>query len=203
VRFLPAGPSALLVEVDGLDQVVALTAAIERQRRAGWGPTLREVVPGATTVLLDGVADPGQVAAEIAAWSLPAAEAGSGTVVEIPCRYGGPDLADVARHWGVGEDEVVSIHASITHRVAFCGFAPGFAYLAGLGEDRRVPRRATPRSAVPAGSVALAGSYSGIYPRSSPGGWQLVGRTDVVLWDLERDPPALLVPGTTVRFLAT
>lgn len=102
---------------------------------------------------------------------------------------------------GVAPGEVGRIHAAAGYRVAFCGFAPGFGYLTGLPERYAVPRRATPRTAVPAGSVALAGPYTGVYPRSSPGGWRLVGTTDAVLWDPEREPPALLSPGLRVRFV--
>lgn len=203
MRFLPAGPSALLVEVDDLDAVFSLMAEIERRRREGWGEGLVDVVPGATTVLLDGVDRPKRLALEIARWSLPHLGPGDEGEVEVRCRYGGPDLADVAARWGVSEDEAVAIHTSLTHRVAFCGFAPGFAYIAGLGDRWRVPRRPSARPVVPSGSVALAGTYTGIYPRSSPGGWQLIGRTETVLWDEERQPPALLAPGMTVRFLAT
>jgi KipI family sensor histidine kinase inhibitor len=122
--------------------------------------------------------------------------------VEISCRYHGPDLADVAKHWGVAEAEVVEIHTSLSHRVAFCGFAPGFAYIDGLGERWQAPRRAAPRATLRAGSVGLAGTYTGIYPRPSPGGWQIIGYTDATLWDPGRDPPALLAPGTAVRFVA-
>lgn len=203
MRFLPAGPSALLVEVGGLDEVFALMAEIERRRRAGWGESLIDVVPGAMTVLLDGVEHPQRLAHEMAGWSLPSPVLGEEGEVEVHCRYGGPDLAEVAAHWDVSEEEVVRIHTSLTHRVAFCGFAPGFAYIAGLGERLAVPRRPSARPAVPAGSVALAGTYTGIYPRSSPGGWQLIGTTDGVLWDAERQPPALLAPGMSVRFVAS
>jgi KipI family sensor histidine kinase inhibitor len=192
----------MLVELDDRDEVFSLTAEIERRRRDGWGPTLVDVVPGATTVLLDGIVLHERVAAEIAGWSLPPVNAGSATLVEISCHYHGPDLAAVARHWGVTESELVEIHTSLTHRVAFCGFAPGFAYIDGLGERWQVPRRPSPRPVVPAGSVGLAGTYTGIYPRSSPGGWQLIGHTDAALWDPRREPPTLLAPRATVRFLA-
>ncbi|NNM48128.1 5-oxoprolinase subunit PxpB [Knoellia sp. DB2414S] len=122
--------------------------------------------------------------------------------VDVPVVYDGPDLAEVAAATGLTEAEVVAAHTGTPWRVAFGGFAPGFAYLVG-GDDRlEVPRRATPRTSVPAGSVGLAGEFSGIYPRSSPGGWQLVGHTDLVLFDVDRDPPALLRPGWTVRFRA-
>ncbi len=117
-------------------------------------------------------------------------------------RYDGPDLADVAALWGVPEREVARIHAATEFRVAFCGFAPGFGYLTGLPARYDVPRRATPRTAVHAGAVGLAGPYTGVYPRASPGGWQLIGTTDAVLWDTARELTALLSPGTRVRFVA-
>ena len=120
--------------------------------------------------------------------------------------YDGADLADVARLWGVTEAEVVARHTGTEFRVAFCGFAPGFPYLLAAedlpGGDGRVPRRASPRPAVPAGSVGLADRWCGIYPTASPGGWQLLGRTDLTLFDPAREPPALLPPGTRVRFVA-
>jgi len=122
-------------------------------------------------------------------------------VLEIPVRYDGPDLAEVAARTGLTTAEVVTAHTATDWQVAFGGFAPGFAYLVGGDRRLRVPRRPEPRTAVPAGAVGLAGEYSAVYPRSSPGGWQLVGRTDVPVWDVERDPPALLQPGTLVRFV--
>jgi KipI family sensor histidine kinase inhibitor len=203
LRFLSAGPSAVLVELNDLDEVFSLTAEIDRRRRHGWGDGLVDVVPGATTVLLDGVADPDGVAAEVAGWSVPPLDGSPLAKVEIPCRYDGPDLGDVARHWGVAEGDVVDIHTSLPHRVAFCGFAPGFAYIDGLGKRWQLPRRPAPRPTVPAGSVALGGAFTGIYPRPSPGGWQIIGHTDVPLWDPARHPPALLLPGTAVHFLAS
>lgn len=101
---------------------------------------------------------------------------------------------------GVAPEEVADIVGGTVFRVAFCGFAPGFGYLTGLPERFHLPRRATPRTAVPAGSLALAGEYAGVYPRSSPGGWQLIGSTDAVLWDPQREPAALFAPGVRVRF---
>jgi KipI family sensor histidine kinase inhibitor len=188
--------------VEDLDAVAALHAEIGRRRADGWAPDLTDVVPAARTVLLDGVDDPAAVAHDIRSWS-PAPVAGAeGPVIQISCVYDGPDQADVARHWGVPVSEVARVHASLLYQVAFCGFAPGFAYLAGIGPERAVPRRPRPRTAVPAGSVAVAGPYTGIYPRSSPGGWNLIGRTDAVLWDATRDAPALLSPGHRVRFVA-
>jgi KipI family sensor histidine kinase inhibitor len=202
VRTLPAGPHALLVEVDDLDAAQSLQAEIGRRRAAGWAPELHDVVPGARTVLLDGLHDPIAVAAELATWTVPPVDTDAGPLVEIPCRYDGPDLEEVASQWGVAPGEVGPIHSAGAYIVAFCGFGPGFAYLAGLPDDRAVARRSSPRPAVPAGSVALAGAFCGIYPRPSPGGWQLIGTTDVVLWDARRTPAATLTPGTRVRFVS-
>jgi len=123
--------------------------------------------------------------------------------VDLPVVYDGVDLRDVAALTGLDEDEVVRRHSGSEFIVRFCGFAPGFAYLDGLDPSLHVPRQATPRAAVPAGSVAIAGEFAGVYPRRSPGGWQLLGRTEVALWDVAASPPALLTPGTTVRFVPT
>lgn len=202
MRTLPAGPHALLVEVDDLAAARALHAEIERRRVAGWAPELSDVVPGARTVLIDGLDDPAAAAAELATWTIPPVPTEAGPLVEIPCIYDGPDLEAVAQQWDVTPGEVAAIHSALTYTVAFCGFGPGFAYLAGLPLDRTVARRPSPRPAVPAGSVALAGPYTGIYPRPSPGGWQLIGRTDAILWDEHRTPAATLTPGTRVRFVA-
>ncbi|MEV8552838.1 allophanate hydrolase subunit 1 [Streptomyces glaucescens] len=200
MRVLPVGDTALLVEVASGEEAQALHAELVRRRAEG-SLTVREIVPAARTVLLDGLADPGGVAAGLRAAEVPPAPPQPETVVRIPVRYDGPDLADVAAHWGVSPHDVARIHAGTEFRVAFCGFAPGFGYLTGLPPRYHVPRRATPRTAVPAGAVALAGPYTGVYPRSSPGGWQLIGRTDAVLWDHTRVPAALLAPGTRVRFV--
>lgn len=200
IRVLPVGDDALLVEVASGAEAEALHAELLRRRAAGLLGA-REIVPAARTVLLDGLTDPDRLAAELAASVVPPAPPRVQDVVEIPMRYDGPDLAEVAAHWGVAEQEVARIHAAAEFRVAFCGFAPGFGYLTGLPGRYDVPRRATPRTAVPAGSVALAGPYTGVYPRSSPGGWQLIGTTEAVLWDHARVPAALLSPGTRVRFV--
>ncbi len=121
--------------------------------------------------------------------------------VELRVSYDGPDLESVARHTGLDVEQVVRLHRDCEFVVAFCGFAPGFAYLSGLPEELHVPRLDEPRSKVPTGSVGLAGAFTGVYPRSSPGGWQLIARTEERLWDVGREPPALLVPGTRVRFV--
>ncbi len=200
VRVLPVGDDALLVELASGAEAEALHAELLRRRAAGL-LSAREIVPAARTVLLDGLTDPGRVASELAAADVPPAPPRADAAVEIPIRYDGPDLAEVAALWGVPEEEAARIHAAAEFRVAFCGFAPGFGYLTGLPPRYDVPRRATPRTAVPAGSVALAGPYTGVYPRASPGGWQLIGSTEAVLWDHTRVPAALLSPGTRVRFV--
>lgn len=200
MRTLPVGDHALLVEVSSGEQAQALHAELVRRRAEG-SLAVREIVPAARTVLLDGLADPARLAAELTAAEVPPAPPRAGEAVELRVRYDGPDLADVAAQWGVSPREVARIHAGTEFTVAFCGFAPGFGYLTGLPARYDVPRRDTPRTQVPAGSVALAGPYTGVYPRSSPGGWQLIGTTDAVLWDHARVPAALLSPGTRVRFV--
>ncbi|KUN20975.1 allophanate hydrolase [Streptomyces antibioticus] len=200
MRALPVGDAALLVEVSSGEEAQALHAELLRRRAEG-SLSVREIVPAARTVLLDGLTDPARLAAELSVADIPPAPPRARAVVELPVRYDGPDLADVAAHWGVAPHEVARIHAATEFSVAFCGFAPGFGYLTGLPERYDVPRRATPRTAVPAGAVALAGPYTGVYPRSSPGGWQLIGTTEAVLWDHARVPAALLSPGTRVRFV--
>ncbi|KMS78345.1 allophanate hydrolase [Streptomyces leeuwenhoekii] len=200
MNVLRVGEDALLVEVASGEEAQALHAELLRRRAEG---SLRawEIVPAARTVLLDGLADRARAISELSAAEVPPAPPRAGDVVELPVRYDGPDLGEVAAHWGVPEPEVARIHAGTEFRVAFCGFAPGFGYLTGLPARYHVPRRDTPRTAVPAGSVALAGPYTGVYPRSSPGGWRLIGTTDAVLWDHTRMPAALLSPGTRVRFV--
>ncbi|MFD4258958.1 allophanate hydrolase subunit 1 [Streptomyces sp. NPDC058534] len=199
----PAGRHALLVELPDAEHTAAFHAEVLRRRAAGTLPPVTEVVPGARTVLLDGVPDPESLAREVTGWEVPPVPDDDGDVVEVPVRYDGPDLADVAALWGVAPAEVAARHASPTYRVAFCGFAPGFGYLTGLPSRLHVPRRATPRTRVPGGAVALAGPYSAVYPRSTPGGWQLIGTMPDPrpLWDPTRERAALLTPGTRVRFV--
>ncbi|MFG1916138.1 allophanate hydrolase subunit 1 [Micromonospora sp. NPDC048898] len=131
-----------------------------------------------------------------------AEERGGGAEVVVPVEFDGPDLPAVAEHWGLPVPAVLRRLTGTRFRVAFCGFAPGFPYLTGLPAELALPRLATPRARVPAGSVALAGPYAGIYPSASPGGWLLVGRTELVLFDVSADPPARLGPGTLVRMVA-
>lgn len=195
VEIHPVGSSALLLEVD---DPIAWFASLSERRDAGELAVV-EIVPGAGTVLLDGVADPTGLAAAVRSWPAPS-RVGSvaGGTVRIPVAYGGSDLTFVAAHWGVSEEAAVRRLAGTEFTVAFCGFAPGFAYLSGLPAEWAVPRLASPRAKVPAGSVALAGVYAGIYPTASPGGWQLIGRTETRLFDVDSAPPALLSPGTRV-----
>lgn len=210
VEVLPAGESALLVEVAGLDEVIALEAALRPLADAGEGPWsgVTDLVAAARTVLVVATAgtDLDRLAAEVRGVAAqrparPGGDAPDGEVVEVPVAYDGPDLEDVARLTGLAVEEVVRAHTATPWRVAFGGFAPGFAYLAGGDARLRVPRLGSPRSSVPAGAVGLAGEFSGVYPRASPGGWRLLGTTTLALWDEGRDPPALLRPGTTVRFV--
>jgi KipI family sensor histidine kinase inhibitor len=200
VNLRPAGEQALLVEVGELELVHRLHAALRRRDL----PWVAELVPGYETLLV--VAAPGQaealdgLAAELPGLELPPAEEVAGEPVEIPVRYDGEDLPEVARLTGLAADEVVRRHTAPEYTVAFLGFSPGFPYLVGLDPALAVPRRDTPRTSIPAGSVGLAGDQTGIYPTASPGGWQLIGRTQVALFDPGRDPPALLGPGSRLRF---
>ncbi|GAB4069657.1 hypothetical protein GCM10028777_32330 [Angustibacter speluncae] len=198
--LLPSGTRGLLVQLGDLDEVLALYAALLDEPLPG----VVEVVPAAQTILL--VTEPGtspeDVGRRVRAVTPKAGERAEGDLVEVPVVYDGEDLDDVAGLLGCDRDEVVRRHTASTWTVAFCGFAPGFGYLTCDDGDWDVPRRSSPRTKVPAGSVALAGQFSGVYPRESPGGWQLLGRTDLDVFDLDREPAALLRPATRVRFVA-
>jgi KipI family sensor histidine kinase inhibitor len=207
--FTPYGEHGLLVElpdgpdVDDLDGVAAEVAGWVAALDVTHIPGVLDLVPAARSVLLllDDTTSPHLVQAAIAELrpqpSDPPDVAG---LVRVPVVYDGPDLAEVADRAGLSAAEVIAAHTGPTWRVAFAGFAPGFAYLVG-GDDRlAVPRRESPRTRVPPGSVALAAGYSAVYPRASPGGWQLIGHTDAAMWDLTRDPPALLRSGQRVQF---
>jgi KipI family sensor histidine kinase inhibitor len=205
MRARPVGEHAVLVECADTAGVAATYAAlVQRAADLGSPGGVLEVVPAARTVLVDGVAHAAETARLLSGWPDPAPAAAAEPVpaaeVVLPAVYDGADLDDVARQWDVTTAEVVRIHTTTTFRVAFCGFAPGFAYCTGLPDGLRVSRRAEPRAAVPPGAVAMAGEYTAAYPTASPGGWQLIGRTRAVLWRPDRDPPALLTPGTAVRF---
>lgn len=208
-RLLPCGPRGVLVELDGLPQVLVVAEAVRSAvaaREPGFAGVV-DVVPAASTVLVVVRDRAGLVPLRRELPRLTADAATDGPsdqpteTVEIRVHYDGPDLDEVAGLTGLTREEVVAAHTASSWRVAFGGFAPGFGYLVGGDERLRVPRRPEPRTTVPAGSVALAGEFSAVYPRASPGGWQLLGHTDLVLWDTDRDPPALLRPGATVRFV--
>ena len=190
MNVLPCGDRAVLIDCASLDEAQGWFAALHDEADA---------VLGARTVLLRG--EPKRLR-ELVRSSEPrdVTALDAGDEIEIAVTYDGPDLAEVAERTGMSEDEVVAAHTGTPWTVGFGGFAPGFAYLVDGDERLVVPRHATPRTSVPAGSVGLAGEFSGIYPRSSPGGWQLIGRTDAVMFDVDRDPPALLEAGARVRF---
>lgn len=201
----PYGRHAVLLLLDEPAEVRPWLEALEVARIPG----VRDIVAGAQSVVL--VGDPDLTDASRLTAALPSVEhfrrnvAGSdrpSEVVEVPVVYDGEDLDEVARLTGLQAHEVIARHSEATYEVAFCGFAPGFAYLTGLPAELALPRRETPRPQVPAGSVAIAAGYSAVYPQASPGGWWLLGRTDLPVWDVDRDPPALFRPGGLVRFTA-
>lgn len=212
VRLLPSGPDAILVECGSQAEVLALHEALAAEPPAG----LVELVPAARTVLVsvDHRVLPLETAASWvrrAAQRSPAdgAPAGPSSATVLPERaapvvldvsYDGEDLDDTAQLLGIGPAELVARHLAAEWRVAFIGFAPGFAYLVSDDWPYRVPRLDAPRTRVPTGSLALADGYTGAYPRESPGGWRLIGRTEAVLWDELAEPPARLAPGARVRF---
>lgn len=200
MRLRASGTAALLVELDDLEEVLAYHAALAADLPEG----VLDVVPAARTVLL--VLDPDLLDLERAEQLALAVEprpgaVGEGELLELPVVYDGEDLDEVASLLSCSVEEVVRRHTEQEWTVAFCGFAPGFGYLTSPGGDWDVPRRADPRTRVPAGSVGLAGEFSGVYPRESPGGWQLIGRTTATVFDLDREPAALLRPHTRVRFV--
>ncbi|WP_433054504.1 5-oxoprolinase subunit B family protein [Dactylosporangium sp. CS-033363] len=196
MQLRPVGADALLIEVDSpLDWFAALDA----ERAAGRLPVI-DIVPGARTVLLDGVADPAGLAARLSGWQFDPASVPPAPPLTVDVHFDGVDLPFVAELAGLDIDGVVDVLTGTELTVAFCGFAPGFAYLAGLPWN--VPRLGTPRTRVPAGSVALAAEFAGIYPTPSPGGWRIVGHSTAELFDVARTPPALMTPGRTVRFRA-
>ena len=203
------GDAALLCELPApatlAQQQKIWALASEASRWRG----VHEVLPGMNNLTL--LFDPLEIEASeleiqvFAAWPQLAATAIEGRQIEIPVRYGGedgPDLADVAAHTGLTPAEVVQRHAAADYIVYFLGFLPGFAFMGGLPTALATPRRAEPRTAVPARSVGIGGEQTGIYPLVSPGGWQLIGRTSIELFDPKNEPPTLLRPGDRVRFVA-
>ncbi|MEG2281438.1 MAG: allophanate hydrolase subunit 1, partial [Comamonas sp.] len=190
MRFLPASDKALLVELDDLAQTMALYRHVAAQRLPG----VQELVPAARTLLVhfephvispSSLIDILRALGAQAAQALQSAEAVQGRLVDIPVRYTGEDLPDVAELLGISVAQVIERHTAQPYDAAFAGFAPGFVYLSG-GANFQIPRRQSPRTKVPAGSVALGGNFSAVYPSASPGGWQLIGVTDVPMWDLQR-----------------
>ena len=200
MNLLPYGDRALLAEFASLHETMGAYRALAASTPRG----VVELVPAARTVLVR--VDPHQLPLDAAARWLRATPTGETArsfppnVVSIPVTYDGDDLAVAAALLGISSDELIARHTGTEWTCAFIGFAPGFAYLASVSNPLVVPRRSTSRPVVPAGSVGLAGEFTGVYPRSSPGGWQLIGRTDAVLWDATRDFPARISPGDVVRF---
>jgi len=199
---LDYGDQALLLQFDGTADVLAWTAALHEAAIPG----VLDIVPAARTVLLklDGPRRQSDIRRRLRALRVTsdAAATPSGEPTVIDVVYDGADLAEVAERTGLTTAQVINAHTATPWRVGFCGFAPGFAYLVGGDTRLAVPRRSEPRSSVPAGAVGLAGEFTGVYPRRSPGGWQLIGHTDAVLWDIDRPEPALLTPGMWVQFRA-
>jgi KipI family sensor histidine kinase inhibitor len=200
---LDYGDQALLLQFDNTTDVLAWAAAL----REAALPGVLDIVPASRTVLLklDGPRQQSAVRRQLRALRVdagPVATAQAEDTMVIDVVYDGADLTEVADRTGLTTAQVINAHTATPWQVGFGGFAPGFAYLIGGDQRLAVPRRSEPRSAVPAGAVGLAGEFTGIYPRRSPGGWQLIGHTDVVLWDIDRPNPALLMPGMWVQFRA-
>lgn len=200
MRVLSCGTASLLLEFGDLDEVLGMYAALVQDPPAG----VLDIVPAALTVLL--VTDPSatsltKVRRAVQQLTPQDDRRAVGELVEIPVTYDGEDLEDAAKLLGFDVPELIRRHTAEEWIVAFCGFAPGFGYLTSDTEKWDVPRRSSPRTKVPTGSVALAGRFTGVYPRESPGGWQLIGRTDLAMFDLKREPAALLRPGNRGRFV--
>ena len=196
MRLLPCGPRAVMAEYDSLDEVMAVDAAL----RAAALPGVDDIVPGARTVLVHH-RQVDRVALEALLVPSGKAAPATGPIVEIRVVYDGVDLDEVASATGMSVEEVIELHSSFTYSAAFLGFTPGWAYLVGLPAALRLPRRSTPRTVVPAGSVAIASEFTGVYPTNSPGGWHLLGRTSAVMFDAAREKAALVMAGDRVRFL--
>jgi len=196
VRVLPCGPTAVLAEYESLGEVLAVSEALRQADLPG----VDQIVPAARTVLvefhdvdrdrLDALLVPSDLSPSV-----------HGPLVEIPVVYDGEDLADVAAATGMSAGDVVRLHSSTEYWAAFLGFTPGWAYLVGLPAALQLPRRSTPRTAVPAGAVAIANEFTGVYPTASPGGWHLIGHTSVTMFDVDRDKPAFVAAGDRVRFV--
>lgn len=200
MRFLPVNLSSLIVELRDLDETLALFDALSASPLTG----IEEIIPAARTLMIrfrPGLTDAKTLAQHIQRCDLAGQQRGTGRTVTIPVDYQGEDLPEVAEKLGISVQEVIRRHTENPYTVAFVGFAPGFAYMVSKTAQLHVPRRSTPRTKIPAGSVALAGEFSGIYPQASPGGWQIIGQTPLKMWDIERNEPALLLPGSNVHFV--
>ncbi|MFF0816828.1 allophanate hydrolase subunit 1 [Rhodococcus sp. NPDC003318] len=201
MKVLPCGDRAFLIELANVDEVLRYHASLQAADIDG----ITDLVPAARTIFVQidpDRADLRQVVGAVQVMDLaPVPTPEETQVVDIPTRYDGPDLSGLSDLLGLTPNDLVRRHTSQLWTVAFTGFAPGFAYLVGADAPFDVPRLEVPRLEVPAGAVALAGPFTGIYPRSSPGGWQVIGTTEVRMWDLERTPPALLSAGDHVRFV--
>ncbi len=200
MRVLPVNLDTVLVELADLAETLALFDALQAEPIVG----VVEMVPAARTILI--AFDPSLLSARALATRIGSrlggkAERHGGEVMQLPVRYDGEDLAEMADYLGVSVPALIQRHGAAIWQVAFTGFAPGFPYMSGDDPLFDVPRRSSPRTRIPAGSVALAGRFCGIYPRETPGGWQLLGTTEVPMWDLQRSPPALLAPGQRVQFV--
>jgi inhibitor of KinA len=211
IDIVPAGDSAFLLQLTSrIDPAINERAtALAGTIRNRWGTILRDVVVGycTVTVYFDPLGvDGAWLESELESTAGLAGETRgtAGRSIEVPVCYEGelaPDLAEVASFGGCSEEEVVRLHVSESYRVYMVGFVPGFAYLAEVAARIAAPRRATPRTAVPAGSVAIAGGQTGIYPSATPGGWNIIGRTPIKPYDPARAEPFLFHPGDAVRFV--
>jgi KipI family sensor histidine kinase inhibitor len=199
MRVLPYGERALLVEVADHRHAMALYEDVRRQPVEG----VIDLVPAARTLLMTFIDEPSarSAVAAVSARTIVPGQQGAGPLVEIPIVYDGSDLEVVATMTGLSVETIIAKHEAPDYAVAFIGFAPGFAYLTGLDAALWVPRRSTPRTRVPSGAVAIGGEFTAIYPGVSPGGWQLIGHSTASMWDLDREPAALLQPGSRVRFV--
>lgn len=200
MRFLPVSLNALIVELDNLQQTLVLLDSLHAEPLPG----VEECIPAARTILIyfhPEETSPEAIAGALRGRDLTRSSRGAGRLVEIPVLYNGEDLGEVAELLDISVEELIRRHTGSEYIVAFTGFSPGFAYLTGGHPSLDVPRRKTPRTRLPAGSVGLAGTFSGVYPQASPGGWQIIGITEARMWDLSRPVPALLQPGFRVHFV--
>lgn len=199
-RVLPYGERAVLLEVGSIPEVLGVYDDVRALRLDG----VEDVVPASRTVLVSFVDAAALQRAMPALRSIDVHESehDASDAITIDVVYDGEDLPDVAKALNMTVDDVIAKHTAVSYTVAFYGFSPGFAYLTGLDPELTMPRRPSPRTKVPAGSLGMTGPFTAVYPRASPGGWQLLGRTEVAMWDADRDQPSLLNPGMHVTFRA-